>query len=91
MNQKKKKYIESKAFVTSAKMRNVRCKKTKKQIKNLGQNHLGNSNSIMKNGCMFLTSGYLFRNTTYIFIEMPSRKNFLFFRVWLVFIREEPS
>lgn len=50
MNQKKKKYIESKAFVTSAKMRNVRCKKTKKQIKTLGQNHLGNSNnSIMKN------------------------------------------
>lgn len=48
MNQKKKKYIESKAFVTSAKMRNVRCKKTKKQIKTLGQHHLGNSNSIMK-------------------------------------------
>lgn len=48
MNQKKKKYIESKAFVTSAKMRNVRCKKTKKQIKTLGQNHLGNSKSIMK-------------------------------------------
>ena len=87
MNQKKKKFIESKAFVTSAKMQNVRCEKTKKQIKN----HLGNSNSIMKDWCMFLRSGYLFPNATHVFIEMLSRTNFLFFRVWLVFIREEPS